>query len=373
MTVTGRRGQMTGRIIGQILLNGLAALLWLVFVSRRDKAGGAKGPKQRLPRFFFSGMLSVPLALVLSFGVSRAVTLLFTGSSALDYFVDEFFTAGAVEELSKFFIFFLMTRRLNSIIEPKDGVLQACTIALGFATVENFLYGLNYGAGTTLYRSLMCTSGHMVYSFLWSSVYSLVVVTTRRGQRKGYAFPMMMGMLPAALLHGLYNFFLDLGRNGFAVAVNIAGLIAALVIFAEMKKKSPYTPHTRQDYEAGFPLVLQALMNHPDNFELNYRAGRHSLYCHDFAAAAGYLGVCHRLKPGHAKSCLCYSAALAGMRRYHQAKTVFDRRFRWIDDEAAGKLWQELRRFRLPYALRSDLRVLFRDLETAAVLQENRA
>lgn len=210
----------------QLLLNGITAALWLLLIRKLDKARSAKGRKQKLHRFLFAGMVSVPLAVGLGYGVLYAVTPLFTGIMPLNFFIDQFFVAGVTEELSKFFLFFIMTRRLNSIIEPRDG-------------------------------------------------------------------------------------------------------------------------------------VLQALMNHPEDFELNYRAGRHCLYTHDFAAAAGYFSVCHNARPGHAKTCLCYTVALTGIRQYHQAKMVFYRRFVTISDNDAGKLWKEIRKLRLSYAVMNDLGVIF--------------
>ena len=52
-------------------------------------------------------------------------------------------------------------------------MLQAAAVALAFASVENVTYGVIYGLGILLERSLMTTLGHMIYSTLWSVPYAV--------------------------------------------------------------------------------------------------------------------------------------------------------------------------------------------------------
>lgn len=55
------------------------------------------------------------------------------------------FVVGPSEELIKFLAFAFLATKLRSIKELKDGILQACSVALGFAAAENFKYGWYYG------------------------------------------------------------------------------------------------------------------------------------------------------------------------------------------------------------------------------------
>src|SRR5689334_19039641 len=54
-------------------------------------------------------------------------------------FVDAFVLSGVVEEGSKWILFAFAVYHWDEFDEPLDGVVYAVAIALGFATLENFL------------------------------------------------------------------------------------------------------------------------------------------------------------------------------------------------------------------------------------------
>ena len=107
-----------------------------------------------------------------------------------------------VEEVTKIIVFWAYPNRIDAFNEPLDGIIYFVLIAMGFATVENLLYGAIYGLETVLIRSITAVPAHGIF-----------------GVMIGYAFGMMkfkhltrkqalsiMGY--AILLHGVYDFFI---------------------------------------------------------------------------------------------------------------------------------------------------------------------
>ena len=82
-------------------------------------------------------------------------------------FVANFLIVGPVEELSKFAVFIALTGIMKSIKEPRDGIPQAASVALGFALVENLIYVFRYGIIVLLVRSILSIIGHMSYAVIW--------------------------------------------------------------------------------------------------------------------------------------------------------------------------------------------------------------
>ena len=111
---------------------------------------------------------------------------------------------GVVEELVKFLPVLgivLLTKEVN---EPLDMLIYGSLSALGFATLENALYFSGLGLGIVFDRFLLSTVGHMTDTslvlYLWARA---------RHQGAGKELAAVVGGLGlAAVVHGLYDFFL---------------------------------------------------------------------------------------------------------------------------------------------------------------------
>jgi hypothetical protein len=122
-----------------IFFNLLAGSAWVGLVILLDTHRREKKSQVVLLKFFLFGFLCLIPMTILYF-LSYAFWGNFLEDGWLFAFIDEMFITGPVEEFSKFIIFLLLSRSMKSIKEPIDGVLQAGTVALAFATAENFLY-----------------------------------------------------------------------------------------------------------------------------------------------------------------------------------------------------------------------------------------
>ena len=105
----------------------------------------------------------------------------------------DFLVVGVVEEGAKYWLMSRKTWDSPSFNCRFDGVVYAVFTSLGFAGMENIMYGLNYGTGVFLTRALMAIPAHMGFAVLFGIFYgwsaACVVV--------GYAL--------SVFLHGLYD------------------------------------------------------------------------------------------------------------------------------------------------------------------------
>ena len=73
---------------------------------------------------------------------------------------DAFVLSGAIEELAKWVVLILAIYHWDEFDEPLDGVVYGVAVALGFATLENFLFVLRLGLGVAWQRALFAVPAH---------------------------------------------------------------------------------------------------------------------------------------------------------------------------------------------------------------------
>ncbi len=76
---------------------------------------------------------------------------------------DAFVLSGAIEELAKWVVLILAIYHWDEFDEPLDGVVYGVAVALGFATLENFLYVLRFGLGIAWQRALFAVPAHALF------------------------------------------------------------------------------------------------------------------------------------------------------------------------------------------------------------------
>jgi protease PrsW len=108
---------------------------------------------------------------------------------------------GVIEEGAKFLVFIAVCVRLRSFDEEMDGIVYAATVALGFASYENFLY-LEVLAGVELYaRAISSPLVHTIFSSIWGWAYAKAAIAGRpAAARTALAFAI------AVVAHGLYDY-----------------------------------------------------------------------------------------------------------------------------------------------------------------------
>lgn len=200
-------------MIEYALLAIAPGIFWMWFWWRKDRF--EKEPARYLVITFFLGALVLIPAAILE-------TVLQTGI----WVVDEVMV-GVIEEFSKFLAVYLFVFRKSEFNEVMDGIVYAAAAALGFASLENFLYIFGYGAGVMVGRAVFSTLGHVLFSAFWGYALGLKKIEGRN--------VVFTGLILAAGTHAIYNMLLE---SVCGIVLMIALILALYIITSRRVKYS---------------------------------------------------------------------------------------------------------------------------------------
>lgn len=203
----------------------LPSLLWLFFWLRLDR----RHPEPFVLLFicFVVGAASVLFATLIQGGLRELITdsparvVVFAG----------------IEELLKFFVFYMVVYKSGFNDEPIDPAIYLITVALGFAALENIFYviapatqeGLTAGLLTGGFRFFGSTLLHTI-----SSAFIGILISLTPRQTRGLG--MFFGVAGAIFLHSTFNFFIL--KNDTASFLQIYGYlwVAAIINLLILEK-----------------------------------------------------------------------------------------------------------------------------------------
>jgi RsiW-degrading membrane proteinase PrsW (M82 family) len=293
-----------------LLINAAAVTAWILLLRKLDRYGGHKNSGQTLFAFYVAGITSAVLVMFL---YSVLDFLVLPGSSPAGMFGYDLFVAGPLEEFCKFLAFLLLSLILRSIREPADGMLQAASAALGFASVENLLYAQSYGVPNLLIRSVLCIAGHMVYTSICGLCFALLILY-RPGRRRLFRFSVILASIFAAgMIHGIYNFLLEVDGMVMAIVLDILLLIWSFMLLRLLLALSPFRPFTLREYREAIPALRSGLDADSRSFVLNERLACFYFYREHYDLALPHLNRCLRASYGGAYfKCLKGAALMLG-------------------------------------------------------------
>jgi RsiW-degrading membrane proteinase PrsW (M82 family) len=222
-------------------------LAWLVLIYRTDRY--QPEPKRLVAITFVLGLLSILPAVV----CERAAGLLYPFLAAIEQAdaaacndpvplaIACFLVIGPAEELFKFLAVRLYAYRTPDFDEPLDGVIYASAAALGFASLENVVYVVDFQHGGTIHwvrlglRSFLALPGHVIFAATWGAA-----LGRRRFDPSHRVWP-RVGL--AALLHGLYDFVLIYPPTRPAIVLYMSLMVPVLVRqIRTLRAASPFQP-----------------------------------------------------------------------------------------------------------------------------------
>ena len=224
-------------MIGFLLVAFTPGLFWLWFFLRQDKI--RPEPRKLIAFTFLLGCVST-----LPAGIGNAVlganTLLEGSPHLLSVITAMTLVVGPVEELCKFGAVRLGPYRSLYFDEPVDGLVYSFAASLGFASLENFVYVLQFGPEVMIGRAPLSTVGHLVFGSIWGFALGQYYILGRRRR------PLLLGSLAlAAVAHAFFNvlvFSLPIG----AVALTVAGGIWSFRAIRLGQRNSPF--RVRRNY-----------------------------------------------------------------------------------------------------------------------------
>ncbi len=232
------------------ILSLLPGILWMYYVYRSDKF--EPEPIKTVIMVFFCGFVIFIPTMLIEIGIKDLFG--FTGriSSIFEAVGTAYFVTGLVEEFMKFGVVLFAVYYAKEFDEPVDGIVYSSAAALGFASLENFMYMNQYGTQVILLRGPLSTLGHILFSSMWG--YGLARGKNHPKIARRLA---ITGLLFAALAHGTFNFILMspiiFGYNiGMLIAFFILPFTYGLWVLLRIRIKksesiSPYNPDAEED------------------------------------------------------------------------------------------------------------------------------
>jgi protease PrsW len=178
------------------ILPGLA-ICFLIF--KLDKY--EREPLGALLLCFFLGMLATIPAIAIQ-GWSGAMTD-FKSQSAAITFLSSFGVVAASEETLKCAVLLIGAFPRKFFNEPVDGIVYAVLVGMGFATVENLIYAVNFGLDTTVVRAFTAVPAHFVFAIVQGYYLGLAKFQPERRVEL-----ILQGLGISILLHGAYDFLI---------------------------------------------------------------------------------------------------------------------------------------------------------------------
>lgn len=155
---------------------------------------------------------------------------------------------GFFEELSKLIIFLIIGLYRLKITSskkqhPMATMIYMGAVALGFAVIENILYGINYGEGVLYWRAFTSVIGHLVFGLFmgyWIALgrmrgrlydRSLLAISLGKKKRlKGILYT-IVGLFSATILHGMYNLHIQLASNRGMVGIYMLLILSIVGVY----------------------------------------------------------------------------------------------------------------------------------------------
>ena len=235
------------------------ALFWLWFIWRRDRY--EREPKLLLAVTFALGaVVAIPAGLLEGvFGAGEGRTAGIAGTV-----VSTMFLVGPIEETAKFAVVRLWAYPRRAFNEIMDGPVYAAAAAAGFAGLENIGYIIDNGAAVMLIRAPVSTLAHLLFAM----PYGLALGRAKMGVGRPWA--VLMALVVASALHGLFDLFLMAPGTGSAWGALIVLVVPLMVVMwrrmtaalGEGQRESPFRPRPAQCPRCGRSGAVALLFNY---------------------------------------------------------------------------------------------------------------
>lgn len=215
-----------------IFLACVPGIIFLIFIYKIDSFN--KEPLRLLIGLFFLGIAAILPAIILE---KLFISLnFFTGLIGIA--VEAFLIIALTEEFFKRLAVKVSAYKSKEYDERLDGIVYCVVASLGFATVENIMYVVQYTAANPyiwLTRALLSVPAHMLFGITMGYYLSMAKFCTNPTlSKKYYAYSLWIPVL----FHGLYD-FLALSGNG-VLALLLFPLMIYMWIYNIKRLKTYY-------------------------------------------------------------------------------------------------------------------------------------
>jgi RsiW-degrading membrane proteinase PrsW (M82 family) len=207
-----------------------------VYIYSKDKYD--REPLKPLLISFLLGMVATAPAILLEGMLKPILYLYFPGYTVWYYVLLAFIVVAVSEEGCKYVMLRLYAYHNKAFNEPFDGIIYSVMISMGFATLENIGYVLEYGFTTGIVRMFLSVPSHAAFAVLMGYHVGLAKFPTTKPVQH-----MAQGILLAIFFHGAFDFFLLLQgstqvKQYVSNSLLVAGALVAWWIAIRMSLKS---------------------------------------------------------------------------------------------------------------------------------------
>jgi protease PrsW len=178
------------------------------------------------------------------------------GEGALNDLIYSLLYIGAVEEVIKFLPVLAIVLLFPQVNEPIDLLIYGSLSALGFATLENSLYFTGYGLSIVFIRFLVSTMLHMALT----SIVCYSWARARYIRAENAALTVLGGLVIAALVHGLFDYFILGPIQALSVLSFLLPLVLATVYGRMINTALNFSPYFDQRLAGTHRLSNYALL-----------------------------------------------------------------------------------------------------------------
>ncbi|MBI1175959.1 PrsW family intramembrane metalloprotease [bacterium] len=216
--LTGGPWQIAGMLLA-------AALFWLQYIDLKDRL--RPEPRRRLVGAFVLGIIACALALG-AFWLTDVLGFPEFDEGDSGWLATYcFLVIGPVEEGAKLLVALLIAFRWKEFDEPIDGLVYAAAIALGFATLENFIHLPGLPLGQQLGRAFALPFTHTLFAGVWGLAIAHARFRIRGRWQRTW---LQIGAVMAAMgLHGLYDWLIFAHRATGKVSALVFVLWAMMI------------------------------------------------------------------------------------------------------------------------------------------------
>lgn len=124
------------------------------------------------------------------------------------------FFPSIIEEFFKWLVLLIAIFRHVDFEDPYDGILYGASVSLGFATIENILYLIEFGTDIAFIRALLPVSSHALFGVVMGYYLGKAKFSRDKAEHKW----LFMALFIPFVLHVLYNASLFFNDNLLAGA-----------------------------------------------------------------------------------------------------------------------------------------------------------
>jgi Predicted membrane protein len=212
---------------------GCAIVFYIYYKDKYDPE-----PMRNLVIAFFLGVLSIVPAILLEKKL-QPVLMQYVEPYSITYFtVFAFIVVALSEELSKYVMLRFWAYPHKEFDEPLDGITYSVMISMGFATLENIHYVMQFGFATGVMRMFLSVPAHGAFGVLMGYHVGLAKFDPSHAWKHR-----LKGLLLATFFHGSFDFFLFLQNSPvvkqyISNGLLVTGAVVSYLIAMRMSLKS---------------------------------------------------------------------------------------------------------------------------------------